>query len=67
MSPAASRRFRVTLLTHCRYTSEIDASSEEHALVIARYLFGMAPHDYFVPTPDEIIDAYADPIAGEGA
>lgn len=67
MIPAASRRFRVTLMTACRFTREIDAASEDHALAIAQYLFAEAPHDYFRPTPDEIVDAYAEPIDGEGA
>lgn len=68
MSPAASRRFRVTLMVSRHLTREIDATSEGHALIIAEYLYNEGYSSFFQSTPENMVDSFAEPLnAGEGA
>lgn len=65
MSPAASRRFRVTLLVARHLTRDIDATTEENALIIAEYLFTAGYSCFFQSTPEDMADAFAETLDGE--
>lgn len=67
MSPAASRRFRVTLLVARHLTYEMDAACEEHAVLVAESLFKQGYGSYFHEASEDVVDAFAEPLGGEGA
>lgn len=62
MSPAATRRFRVTLLVGRKLTrGHIEAADETAAMEIAQVLFSHFSDRPFIATGEDVIDCSVEP------